>query len=380
MKIRKIFFWMHLAAGCLAGIVILMMCVTGIMLAWKRQVLEWSDRGFRHAPAQVRMAPEALLAKVAAARHASPTSLVLRSDPAAPATVEFGRDASVYVNPETGEMLGEGSRTLRAFFRGAEDWHRWLAVSAESRSTARGVTGACNLAFLGLLLSGFYLWLPKKWNRQNLRPAIWFRRGKNGRARDWNWHNTIGIWCLAPLLVIVITGVVMSYPWANNLVYRMTGSEMPKQGGGRAAGGEREAMNVSFAGLDSLWAKAENYTPGWKTITMRIPGSVKAPATFQIDSGDGGRPDLKGQLTLNRATGDVVRWEPFRSNSPGRQLRSWIRFSHTGEAAGVFGETVAAVASLGGVILVWTGISLAIRRLARSRAKAVLPNRASQAA
>ena len=379
MSIRKVFFWMHLTAGCIAGTVILIMCVTGVTLAWKRQITEWSDRGFRHASTQARLSPEALLAQVSDARHASPSALTLRSDPDAPALVEFGREA-LYVDPSTGGVLGESSSTLRAFFRGAEDWHRWLAVGIESRAKARGVTGACNLAFLGLLMSGFYLWLPKKWNRQNLRPAIWFRRGKNGRARDWNWHNTIGIWCLAPLFVIVITGVVMSYPWANDLVYRMTGSEVPKQG--NRGGGRGEQGAASFAGLDSLWPKAESQVAGWRSIAVRLPTSQKQPMQFQIDAGDGGRPDLKGTLTLARATGDVVRWEPFSDNNAGRRLRSWIRFSHTGEAGGVAGETVAAVASLGGAFLVWTGISLAIRRLARARAraKAALPSHVSQVA
>jgi hypothetical protein len=39
------------------------------------------------------------------------------------------------------------------------------------------------------------------------------------------------------------------------------------------------------------------------------------------------------------------------------------RIAHTGEGAGVVGQTVAGLASLGDAFLVWTGISLALRRL-----------------
>ena len=60
------------------------------------------------------------------------------------------------------------------------------------------------------------------------------------------------------------------------------------------------------------------------------------------------------------------RWEPSSANNAGRQLRSWIRFSHTGEAGGIPGETIAAIASLGATFLRGTGISLAIRRVLRS--------------
>ena len=42
----------------------------------------------------------------------------------------------------------------------------------------------------------------------------------------------------------------------------------------------------------------------------------------------------RSQLTLNRATGDVVKWEPYADNSTGRKLRTWVRALHTGEAFG----------------------------------------------
>jgi uncharacterized iron-regulated membrane protein len=373
--IRKIFFWLHLAAGSLAGLVILVMSVTGVLLAWQRQIIQWSDRDFRPLPraaGSVNASPEALLAKVAEAKGALPTALTMHSDPGAPAAAEFGRDSIIYMDPGTGQVLGEGSRATRAFFRGVEDWHRWLAVGLASRSTGRGITGAANLLFLGLLLSGPYLWLPKKWTRQHLRPAIWFRRGLRGKARDWNWHNTIGIWCVPPLLVIVLSGVVMSYPWATDLIYRATGTRAETQnggggrGGGRGSAGNSVPADVSLAGLDSLWRQAESQAPGWKSISVRTPASPRAPVRFTIDAGDGGRPDLRGQLALNRKTGEIASWEPFSSYNAGRRLRTWLRFSHTGEAGGIPGETLAAVASLGAAFLVWTGLSLAIRRMAQA--------------
>ena len=55
---------------------------------------------------------------------------------------------------------------------------------------------------------------------------------------------------------------------------------------------------------------------------------------------------------------------PFSSYIRGRQLRSWVRFTHTGEAFGLGGQTVAALASAGASLLVFTGLALALRRLA----------------
>ena len=114
---------------------------------------------------------------------------------------------------------------------------------------------------------------------------------------------------------------------------------------------------------------------GWRTISFRLPAPADANAAFTIDAGEGGRPDQRAQLVLRRNSGDEVRWEPFRSNSRGRRWRTWMRFTHTGEAFGVIGQAIAGAASLGGAFLVYTGILLASRRLFawRARTRSELP-------
>lgn len=100
----------------------------------------------------------------------------------------------------------------------------------------RGITGAANLAFLFMLISGLCLWLLKMFNIASLRVDHCFGAvSRKGRA--WNWHNVIGIWTTIPLLFIVGTDVAISYPWASNLLYAMTGTKPPT--GGRR--GERGA-------------------------------------------------------------------------------------------------------------------------------------------
>jgi uncharacterized iron-regulated membrane protein len=115
--------------------------------------------------------------------------------------------------------------------------------------------------------------------------------------------------------------------------------------------------------------------PGWRSIALRLPASATGPSVFTIDSGTGGQPQRRATLTLDTATAAVVRWEPFSSQTLGRRMRSWFRFTHTGEYYGLIGQTVAGVASAGAVVLVWTGLSLALRRLSawvtRRRASAV---------
>jgi len=379
MSLRKTIFWIHLALGCLAGIVVLIMSVTGVLLAYERQVTSWVDRGFRSVPpgpASTRLPIETMVARVSDLNRAIPSAITLHSDPAAPAEVTFGREHVFMVDVYTGNVLGEGSPTTRSFFQKIEAWHRWLGASNEKRATGRAISGACNSAFFILVVSGPFLWIPRRWSWQTVKAAALFRKDLSGRARDFNWHNVIGIWCAVPLFLIVLSGVVMSYPWANNLLYRLTGTQPPGQGNAlRSEGGPRQgqrpprgdAAESNLAGLNLLWTRVEQQVPGWRSLTLRMPPSGRGPMIFTIDTGNGGRPDLRSQLTLDRRTAEVIRWEPFSSYNTGRRLRAWFRFLHTGEAGGIPGETVAGIASAGAAMLVWTGISLALRHLARSR-------------
>ena len=124
-----------------------------------------------------------------------------------------------------------------------------------------------------------------------------------------------------------------------------------------------------MANLDAAWARAEQQVAGWRSISVRIPGAAAETAAFTIDRGTAGQPQKRGTLTVNTRTADVVKWEPFASLSAGRRLRSYLRFGHTGEVWGLAGQTIAGLASLGGAVLVYTGLALAVRRLWAWRAR-----------
>jgi uncharacterized iron-regulated membrane protein len=123
-------------------------------------------------------------------------------------------------------------------------------------------------------------------------------------------------------------------------------------------------------GIDALWTRAERQVAGWRTISVRLPSEPGAPVVFTIDQGTGGQPQKRGTLTLARTTADVLHWEPYSTLSPGRRVRVWLRFAHTGEVYGLAGQAVAGLASLGGATLVATGLMLAGRRLLAWRARA----------
>jgi len=307
---------------------------------------------------------DAFLAQALQRESDQAVSVTWRSQPNSTVELVYSRSRTVFLISYNGQILEDRAVKLRSFFYGAENIHRWLGVSGANRPLARAITGAANLLFLFLGCSGLYLGWPRKWTWNALKTGTTLRRGLSGRARDFNWHNAIGFWMCLPLFVIVVCSTAMSYQWANNLVYRLSGSPVPLANAApRHAGvqpGPQEKLKIE--GLASLCALAERKVPEWQSITMRPPAGKSTNVVFQIDASDGGRPDKRAQLTLDRETGDEVRWEPFSGNTRGRKIRAWMRFAHTGEAGGLLGQSVASAASLGGVLLACTGISLTIRR------------------
>jgi uncharacterized iron-regulated membrane protein len=171
MTPRRVLFWVHLSAGCVAGLVVPVMSVTGVLLAYKRQIVRWSDRSFQSqpAPGARRMPLEELLAKMQTAEGSMASAITVRPEATDPVAFDFGRERTMFVDGYTGQVLGEESPKLRGFFSTVEDLHRWLGAGVESRKSGRAVTGACNLAFLLLVTTGPFLWWPKQWNRVNLR-------------------------------------------------------------------------------------------------------------------------------------------------------------------------------------------------------------------
>ena len=386
MKLRTLLFWPHLVAGALAGALILLMSATGVLLTYERQLVEWSNSGMRSSVPDggTRLPVAQVVASFQLAQpDLAPSSVAVGADPGDPVIVSAGQ-RSFYLDAYTGRLLGESRQGMRQFMSDVRAWHRWLAAEGDARTTARAFTGWSNVLFLFIVCSGLYLWFPRRWTWQRVRPVVWFTRGARGKARDFNWHNTLGVWCLVPLFIIVLSAVPMSFPWANDWVYRAAGEAPPParrggpgEGGGRAGGrGGDQAARVSLDGLDGLLQRATQQEHDWQTVSVRLPESSRGPVSFAIDRGDGGQPQLRSTLTLDRA-GSVVRYETFADQGPGRRLRSLMRFAHTGEVLGLAGQTVAGLASAGAVVLVWTGIALALRRgrawLARRRARASVP-------
>jgi uncharacterized iron-regulated membrane protein len=373
LPFRRVIFWSHLSVGIAVGLIVFLLSATGVLLTYQRQILGSAE--VRLSPASMeldRMTADAL-AQIASDKGGdAQLSLVFHRDPARPVEISAGRGQTRLIDPHTGAGLDSTAGPARAFFSAVTSLHRYLALSGTARETGAAITGAANLGFLFILVSGLYLWWPKAWRWSVLKAKLMFRRHlPSAKARDYNWHHVFGIWALIPLLAVVISGVVISYSWAGNLLARAYGEEPAQRRGppaSDAAALKAETPVEPLEGsvtLEQLLESARAAGPAWRTITIALPASPAAASIeLTVDTGNGVQSDRKRVLTFDRSDGALLTdVTASQTQTPARRARTYLRFLHTGEVYGWWGQTLAGLGSLAALFLVWTGLALAWRRL-----------------
>ena len=114
---------------------------------------------------------------------------------------------------------------------------------------------------------------------------------------------------------------------------------------------------------DQILKDAAARSGGWHSLRVTLPKSTDKLITVIVDFADGNRPDKKMDIVFDRISGTVHGVKTFSSYNLGERLRMLMHMVHTGEAAGVLGQTIIGLAGLSCCVLVWTGTSLFIRRI-----------------
>ncbi|HAL71483.1 MAG TPA: hypothetical protein DCP71_06870, partial [Verrucomicrobiales bacterium] len=94
LTFHRSIFWAHLISGILAGIVILSMAISGLLIAYEVQLMDWANRDLRVTPpaaTATHLDIETLLAKVHETKpDLNPSGITWKADPALPGTRSRG--------------------------------------------------------------------------------------------------------------------------------------------------------------------------------------------------------------------------------------------------------------------------------------------------
>ncbi len=405
--ILKIIFWLHLTLGIAAGFVIALTALTGAIMAFQPQILNWADRHQRivtptDAPP---LTADELLARVRIhTPNAKPTALTLYADRTRAATATLRNQPSLYLHPQTGEIKTQQNQTLRAFFIFALRLHRWLALPAPPpaaggasrpdsetpslgasspnwKSIGQSIVGISTLVFLLLTLSGLLLWWPRHWNLKTLRVIAVPSPALRGKARDWNWHNALGFLSAPLLLLITFTGLVINYDPLANWIAPREGRGPPQQISPPAPIGNA-AIPPPPLPLAALIVRAQAEIPTWENLTLSFEDrrnrnqhreasenpSPRAPSLSPVAIAVRDRNHLTPiptRLTYHPYSGELLNRSDLSAQPFRRALRTLNLSVHMGTALGWPTQLLALVATLAALVLIYTGFALAFRRFFR---------------
>lgn len=363
---KKWVFWAHLVIGLIAGVFVFFMSFSGVLLTYERQIKELSEMRYsvQPKPSSQRITTDRvvdILQQLKPDEHHIYVRWVNREGAAVPAWA--GR-YSYLLHPYTGEVLREGEGMAAAFFHVVTDFHRYLLLEGGSRSIGKNITAYANLVFIFLLVSGLYLWLPRRFSLKAFKQYLTFpSRYINVHHRNRQWHLVFGVWCLPVLFVIAITATIFHFSWANVALYGAFGESVPKP----EKHEEVLNLNADVIPYETLFKQAKlqannNGYEDWYSMWLEI-GEHKNEARFYIDKSIGHRQELAYSLFFDTHSGKQTNIQRKSDWSRGGQAWGTARFLHTGEYFGFIGQTIAGLVSLLACVLVYTGVVLAWRRL-----------------
>ena len=179
--------------------------------------------------------------------------------------------------------------------------HRWLLDP--SRVVGKMAVGISTVCFIVILLSGLFIWMPKRWKKVKANLLVKRKSGFSRKVLDL--HRVWGVYCMLMLLLLCLTGLMWSFAGYRTTVFNMV---------------------------------SVDYVPERVAVVHR----------------------------KNHETGEMVRYD-FNEAEPNRKVMRWAYLLHTGRCGGWFGPLLTGTAALMGATLPITGYVLYIRRIRRKK-------------
>ncbi|MFN3653610.1 MAG: PepSY-associated TM helix domain-containing protein [Armatimonadota bacterium] len=367
-RLRRVIFFVHLWLGLLLGGWVVLMGLTGTMLAFMHELDGPTDPQLtRVARAGERVPLQGVLERVRAAYPGWTVSrLTFSEEPEGTYAFRLTRKGGepmrreslreVRVDPYSGRILGD-----RPTFGWWLNVVLYLHLSLLAGEPGRLINGYGTLLFGLLLLSGLYLWWPAAWRQ--LRPRLTIKRGRGSRRVIHDLHNVFGVYAFAILTVLVVSGVAMAFKEpVQGAVYALT--RTPKD----TPAPKLAAAVESPRPLDELLAAGRAALPEARVERIFLPASPTAPLRLTGELPGAGPAAGITQVFVHPGTGEVLRVDDPRLAPAGKRVMSWVGPLHFGTWGGLWGQALYALVGLTPLGLFVTGF-LKWREKRRARAR-----------
>jgi len=360
MTARQIILKTHLYLGLAAAAFLVVLGLTGSIMAFEGDIDHWVHRRAWYVAAREHPLAEAdLIAKVEqAAAPARVAGIQILPQRNLAQSMQLTDRSSVTVNPYDGSILSRstGPNTTQRLLGQIHQLH--LRLSPEPRASF-AKAGKVIVSYAGLILcllvpTGFVLWWRSKRTSILWKKASWFRR-------SFDLHQVIGLYAGLFLWIAAFTGILIGFESGEEAIYKITRSEGPT----RPAPVDSAAIpGAAPIEIDAAMAAASQALPGAAIEIVQLPRNPKGVFFFVLRVPEETRGSPHSTVAVDQYTAKPLQVRDFRTDSRGFY---WIRFNravHTGDLFGTAGHVITSLSSLLLVLMALTGFVIWWKKLA----------------
>lgn len=363
MSFKKILFQVHKILGLTTGVIIFIVAITGCCWAFKDEIEGLNDDYKKVTPQNNPILTPTKVKEVAQIifpNNSIHGAVFKKNDDAIEVIFydvkpEFYQ--SIFLNPYSGAIIKIEDH-LSGFFAFILKGHIRLWLPAE---IGEQLVGCSILIFIFIIISGFFLWLPKK--RQNLKQRLTFEWKKTTKWKRMNFdlHSVLGFYVCSFAIIIAFTGSMMSYDWLQYAIYKSVGGVknptflIPENESGIFL------KSIENHPIDVLLTKLQIENPTAHSFEVHYPHSTLESIYVEIANSKGLHYDADflffDQNTLSQIPSKTIYETYEKTKFPEKILRMNYDI-HIGAIGGIVGKIIAFLVSLIIASLPITGVLL----------------------
>ena len=361
----------HLYAGLISGLIVIAVCLSGTIYVYNTEVREFFDSDRYFVDKEGKSIP---LDKLRTTLESNLGGQVVgfRIFGQEGRTHQFslkkpGEEKAItyFIHPYSGQVLADNSqKTKTEVFMGTLfSLHRWLLLdkvetpifeSMSNMELGRLINGIATSLFLVGVLTGIFLWFPKK--AKHWKQGLMIKWDGNWKRINHDLHNALAFYSILALFIMSVTGPYWSFSWYKTGWQKTWDTypapkEAPK--GNSTAILDREQENVQVSptqtpapviSLEELLNLANQELPYEGNVQVTLPenaigeiGVNKTPIGFFARAG-------ADQLKISPATLEVKEALLFGELPVRQQIGKSVKALHTGEIFGQFTKFLWAIA------------------------------------
>lgn len=234
MGYKRIIGKIHLWLGLTSGLVVFLSVLPATIFVWDEELTDWWYKDYVFVKPQTSHLPLSSLYDIASEYFPDQEVLWfdLSADPSKSFVFQTYKLADnpgwtffseleywnkIYINPYNGDVLGIVDMRY--------DWiylcrmmHQQLLLNYE---IGHWPVAIATLIMFVMLISGLMLWWPR--NKNTIKQRFTIKLKARWRRKNYDLHNVGGFYISFFILILAITGLVWSFDWWENAIYRILG-------------------------------------------------------------------------------------------------------------------------------------------------------------